>query len=48
MVEMFENVCTECGKTFETDDANTELCMPCWEELINKEFENEGKGSDID
>lgn len=48
MSETFENVCMECGKPFTTDDVNAEICMDCWEKLISENFENEGKGQDID
>lgn len=39
--EIFEVVCSECSKTFETADVNAEICDECWNKLIN--LDEEGK-----
>lgn len=28
--EVVEVVCSECSKTFETEDVNAEVCNECW------------------
>lgn len=43
MEEIFELVCQECSKTFESTDVNAEICKDCWEKLIGAELKNEGK-----
>lgn len=43
MEETFELVCQECGKTFESTDANESVCKDCWEKLVGAELENEGE-----
>lgn len=43
MEEIFELVCQECSKTFESTDVNAEICMDCWEKLVGENLENEGR-----
>lgn len=42
--ELFELICDECSKPFESNDSNAEICPDCWEKLLGKELETEGKG----
>lgn len=41
--EVYECVCQECSKTFESEDLNAEICVDCWERLIGANLENEGE-----
>lgn len=29
----YENVCSECGKPFETNDEEATICFDCWEKI---------------
>lgn len=40
MNDTYEIICSECGKTFESEDEEATLCNECWEKII----EGEGKG----
>lgn len=42
MEEIFELVCQECSKTFESTDVNATICSDCWEKFIEVELKNEG------
>ena len=33
---MYENVCAECGKPFETDDEDARFCHECWVKLVGE------------
>lgn len=44
MEEKFEIVCSECSKTFMSEDSNAEVCPECWIKLVLANFESEGKG----
>ena len=44
MEDTFEIVCSECSKTFTSDDINANVCPECWEKLVLADLENEGKG----
>ena len=41
--EVFECICNECSKTFETDDVNAEICDSCWAKVIQNNLTEEGK-----
>lgn len=41
--EVFEIVCSECSKLFESEDVNAEVCPDCWEKIVGAELENEGE-----
>lgn len=43
MEEIFELVCQECSKTFESTDVNAEICEDCWKKIVGVELENEGE-----
>lgn len=41
--EIVEVVCSECSKTFETEDINATICSECWEKLVETDLIEEGK-----
>lgn len=41
--EIYEIVCDECSKNFESEDINATICEDCWKKLVGAELENEGK-----
>lgn len=43
MEEIFENVCQECSKVFETKDVNEEICQECWAKSVLADLANEGE-----
>lgn len=42
--KMFEAICQECSKPFETPDEDAEYCPDCWAKLVS--LDNEGIGED--
>jgi len=41
--EIVEVVCSECSKTFETEDINADICDECWKKLVGADLTEEGK-----
>lgn len=39
MEEIFELVCQECSKIFESTDVNAEICLDCWENLVGEKVD---------
>lgn len=40
----FENICTECGEPFMTDDSDANYCQACWEKTIEEMIKVDNKG----
>ena len=43
MEEKFEIVCSECSKTFMSEDSNAEVCPECWNKMVLDNLKEEGK-----
>ena len=43
MGEIYELICDECSKTFDSEDINATICDDCWKKLVGENLENEGR-----
>lgn len=41
--EIYEIICDECSKSFESEDIDATICNECWEKLVGANLTEEGK-----